>query len=130
MHPLGYLCSHSGQITTVVALTTSSDISTATTDHTTTFSTALAGTDAEMKYGRSLMSYESWMTDAFSFNISMVSLTTTGITVRFLLLDNTFFTRAKVHYLVVWRSGTYPNQFLGGSPAVDPSTSTYNWVDV
>lgn len=44
------------------------------------------------------------MTDTFSFNITMVSLTISNITVRFLVLDNTFFTRAKVQYIVVWRN--------------------------
>lgn len=44
------------------------------------------------------------MTDTFSFNISMLNLTFNGAIIRFLVLDNTFFTKAKVHYLVIWRS--------------------------
>jgi hypothetical protein len=44
------------------------------------------------------------MTDTFSFNITMVSMGTTGATVRYTVLDNTFFTMAKVHYLVIWRN--------------------------
>jgi hypothetical protein len=42
------------------------------------------------------------MTDTFSFNISMTNYTFTGATIRFLVLDNTFFTSAKVHYIVIW----------------------------
>ena len=68
------------------------------------------------------------MTDTFSFNISLISVSNTSISIRFLVLDNTFFTRAKVHYLVVWRPGTFPNDFLPNSPNVNPDT--YNWIDV
>lgn len=76
------------------------------------------------------MSYESWMTDTFSFNISMVALSNTSITVRFLVLDNTFFSKAKSHYLVVWRPGGFPNSAIPSSPPIDPSTAAYNDVDV
>ena len=75
------------------------------------------------------MSYESWMTDTFSFNISMVSLSNTSITIRFLVLQNTFFTRAKVHYIVVWRAGTFPNDFLT-QPNPPTIPNTYNDIDV
>ena len=66
------------------------------------------------------MSYESWMTDTFSFNITLVSVSTTNVTVRFVVLDNTFFTKAKVHYMVVWRNVTTTNQPLGLTPPVTP----------
>jgi hypothetical protein len=122
---------NSGQITSIVSLTTSSDTSTNITDKTITFATPIATTNmATLKYGLSLMSYESWMTDTFSFNLSMVSYSNSSVTVRFTVLDNTFFTKAKVHYLVVWRPGTFPN--TQRTNPVPPSTAptTYNNIDV
>ena len=47
---------YSGQITTVVSLTTSADVLSSTTDHTATFKTPLSE-DNNLKYGLSLMSY-------------------------------------------------------------------------
>jgi hypothetical protein len=125
--PLWYLFRDAGQITTITSLTTSADTSTTTTDHTSTFDTPLTA-NANLKYGLSLMSYESWMTDTFSFNISMVDYSNTSVTVRFLVLDNTFFTRAKVHYIIVWWPGTYPNDYLSSPPVLPPNT--YNCIDV
>lgn len=43
------------------------------------------------------------MTDTFSFNVTMVTYSYTGAVVRFTVLDNTFFTKAKIHYMVIWR---------------------------
>ena len=66
------------------------------------------------------------MTDTFSFNVSLVTVSDTAITVKFEVLDNTFFTKAKVHYMVVWRPGTFPNANVPGSLTVSPSGSAYN----
>jgi hypothetical protein len=101
------LCKDSGQVDCVTNLMTAEDTSTTITDTTFTYSNpinfGLATTD--LKYGLSLISYESWMTDTFSFNITMLpTISSTGATIRFTVLDNTFFTMAKVHYLVIWRS--------------------------
>jgi hypothetical protein len=43
------------------------------------------------------------MTDTFSFNISLINVLRSSATLKFLVLDNTFFTKAKVHYIVIWR---------------------------
>jgi hypothetical protein len=101
------------------------------TDQIITYDSVIACTNpAQLKYGLSLMSYESWMTDVFSFNISLVDLTNSSITVRFLVLGNTFFTKAKTHYLVVWRPGGFPNNALPGSPPINASIAAYNNIDV
>lgn len=72
------------------------------------------------------------MTDTFSFNISLIDVTNSSISVRFVVLDNTFFTKAKVHYIVVWRPNAFPNNALAVSPPVDPSSAggAYNNFDV
>lgn len=70
------------------------------------------------------------MTDTFAFNISLVDLSNSSITVRFQVLTNTFFSKAKTHYLVVWRPGGFPNSALPASPPVNASTGAYNNVDV
>lgn len=85
---------------------TAEDSSTTITDIAFTYYSSFPATanQNDLQYGLSLISFESWMTDTFSFNITMVSMTTTGATVRYNVLDNTFFTMAKVHYLVIWRN--------------------------
>lgn len=124
---LRYTILHSGQITTITSLTTSANTAISETDHTSTFDSPLP-VASNLKYGLSLMSYESWMTDTFSFNISMVSYSNISVTVRFVVLDNTFFTRAKVHYIIVWFPSAFPNNNLPLAPPVSPNT--YNYIDV
>jgi hypothetical protein len=72
------------------------------------------------------------MTDTFSFNITLVAVTNTNITIRFLVLDNTFFTRAKVHYLVLWNDRTdgMNGEFSVRPPpdVPDPSTTFYPYL--
>ena len=64
------------------------------------------------------------MTDTFSFNITLVAVSNTDITVRFLVLENTFFTRAKVHYLVVWNNKAIgKNGYFSGTPPISPTSS-------
>ena len=74
------------------------------------------------------------MTDTFSFNITLVAVSNTDITVRFLVLENTFFTRAKVHYLVVWNNTAIgKNGFFSPYPPPSPPTSSpqaYNYIEV
>jgi hypothetical protein len=87
---------------------TADDTSTNITDTAFSYFTPITGGTniSQLQYGLSLISYESWMTDTFSINITMVTCTFTGATVRFTVLDNTFFTSAKVHYLVIWTAAT------------------------
>ncbi len=59
----------------------------------------------DLQHGISLISYESWMTDTFSFNITLENITFSGADVRFQVLDNTFMTKAKIHYIVIWSKG-------------------------
>lgn len=89
---------------------TAEDISTNITDISVVFINAITGAaTADLKTGISLISYESWMTDTFSYNVSVVTHSNTGITVRFNVLDNTFFSKAKAHYIVVWRANSNDN---------------------
>ena len=53
------------------------------------------------------------MTDTFSFNVTMVTYSYTGAVVRFTVLDNTFFTKAKIHYMMIWRGGPVGSTWNG-----------------
>ena len=87
---------------------TAQDTNTTLTDSTDTFAQIPSLNDSTlMEYGLSLISYQSWITNTFSFNITLVDIQLTYITVRFTVLDNTFFTQAKVHYLLIWRDPVY-----------------------
>jgi hypothetical protein len=89
---------------------TSEDTNPSITDQTISFINPISSTAAgNLKAGVSLMSYESWMTDTFSYNITFTSFDYTGITVRFQVLGNTFFSSAKVHYIVLWRTSSPDN---------------------
>lgn len=83
---------------------TAEDTSTNSTQHTFVYDSLIStGTNvSQLQYGLSLISYESWMTDTFSFNATMVALSYSGATVSFVVLDNTFFSKAKLHYIVIW----------------------------
>jgi hypothetical protein len=104
-----------GQVECVTSLMTSEDTSPTITDTSFNYYQSITGsTDVtQLRYGISLISYESWMTDTFSFNISMVNCTYTGAKIRFQVLDNTFFTKVKVHYIVIWALS--PNIGTGAS---------------
>lgn len=119
-----YFTVYSGQINSIVSLTTSSDVSTDITDQTAVFYNSITGAaETDLQYGLSLSSYESWMTDTFSFNITLVSLSITNITVRFEVLNNTFFTKAKSQYIVVWRNDTASKNlaFSTSTPSLPPT---------
>lgn len=131
----GTYLSISGQINSIITLTSSSEVATEITDQTGYFFNNITNaTVSDLQYGLSLSSYESWMTDTFSFNITLVELTTYNITVRFLVLDNTYFTKAKVHYIVIWRNSTFSYNFpFSPLPGVSPTTpipSTSNYVNI
>lgn len=59
-----------------------------------------------IRYGLSLISYESWMTDEFSFNISMVTFSSALVSVNFEVIGNTFFSKARAHYIINRRPQT------------------------
>lgn len=86
---------------------TSSDTDPSQTDHTFTYFTSLDGnaTTSHLQCGTSLMSYESWMTKDWAFNISVLSCSSTTINIRFLINLETYFAKAKVHFIVIWRDG-------------------------
>jgi hypothetical protein len=128
-HPLRYPRPHPGQIDCITTLTTSSVVDPADTDQTYEYLSDIADSNGNnLKPGVSLMSYQSWMTNTFSFNITVVNVTISNITVRFLVLDNTFFTKAKAHFIVIWREGNSSNEKFTGAPPTVPVT--YNNIDV
>lgn len=104
----GILLNDLGQVESVTSLMTAENTNTSMTDITFPYFTQiLGGTNlSQLQYGLSLISYESWMTDTFSFNVTMVSCNYTAATIRFNVLENTFFTQAKVHYMVLWLAST------------------------
>jgi len=101
---------------------TSEDYSPSVSDKTADFIAPMsaAAVTSDLRYGLSLMSYESWMTDTFSFNISMLSYNYQRVKVRFQVIDNTFFSKAKIHFIIVWRANSFDNNPLS------PSTQLYN----
>ena len=84
---------------------TSADTLTSQTDHSFTYLTALDPNATALQCGTTLMSYESWMTKDFAFNISVQSCSDTNTTIRFLLYQETYFAKAKVHFIVIWQDG-------------------------
>jgi hypothetical protein len=89
---------------------TSEDTNPNITDQPVTFLNPMTGAaTSDLKAGVSLMSYESWMTDTFSYNITVTNYDLTGLNIRFRVLGNTFFSSAKVHYIVLWRTNSPDN---------------------
>lgn len=131
---------------------TSADTATSQTDHAFTYFTAMDGnaSSATLQCGATLMSYESWMTKDFAFNISVQSCSSTATNIRFLLYEETYFAKAKVHFIVIWRdtnnnavSGFYNMECIYGctfsptqvtsptpsSPIPTTTTATKPWVE-